>query len=139
MGPWWVWHLGQEGSLGVSCHLKLASCDCRYSRVGGGAGDGDGPGGGGIYDVYVAQVILAVQPNWSMPVYSRSNMVVQVRIQLDPHGKVLDCKVEKSSGRPEFDASAVNAVVRTGNLPAPPTPAQQDLLISFNSQQMMGR
>ena len=107
--------------------------------VGGGGGDGDGPGGGGIYDVYVAQVILAVQPNWSMPVYSRSNMVVQVRIQLDPHGKVLDCKVEKSSGRPEFDASAVNAVVRTGNLPAPPTPAQQDLLISFNSQQMMGR
>lgn len=111
----------------------------RQKGVGGGGGDGDGPGGGGIYDVYVAQVILAVQPNWSMPVYSRSNMVVQVRIQLDRNGKVLDCKVEKSSGRPEFDASAVNAVVRTGTLPAPPTPAQQDLLISFNSQQMMGR
>ena len=111
----------------------------KQQGVGGGGGDGDGPGGGGIYDVYVAQVILAVQPNWSMPVYSRSNMVVQVRIQLDPHGKVLDCKVEKSSGRPEFDASAVNAVVRTGNLPAPPTPAQQDLIISFNSQQMLGR
>ncbi len=111
----------------------------RRKGVGGGGGEGDGPGGGGIYDVYVAQVILAVQPNWSMPVYSRSNMVVQVRIQLDRNGKVLDCKVEKSSGRPEFDASAVNAVVRTGTLPAPPTPAQQDLLISFNSQQMMGR
>ena len=74
-----------------------------------------------------------------MPVYSRNNMVVQVRIKLDPNGKVLDCKVEKTSGRPEFDASAVNAVVRTGYLPAPPTPAQQDLLISFNSLQMLGR
>jgi len=111
----------------------------RQQGVGGGGGDGDGPGGGGIYDVYVAQVILAVQPNWSMPVYSRNNMVVQVRIKLDPNGKVLDCKVEKTSGRPEFDASAVNAVVRTGYLPAPPTPAQQDLLISFNSLQMLGR
>ena len=124
-----------------SAARALADLEKMQSKkgVGGGGGDGDGPGGGGIYDVYVAQVILAVQPNWSMPVYSRSNMVVQVRIQLDPHGKVLDCKVEKSSGRPEFDASAVNAVIRTGDLPAPPTPAQQDLLISFNSQQMLGR
>ena len=124
-----------------SASRALADLEKQVSRkgVGGGGGEGDGPGGGGIYDVYVAQVILAVQPNWSMPVYSRSNMVVQVRIKLDPSGKVLDCKVEKSSGRPEFDASAVNAVVRTGMLPAPPTPAQQDLLISFNSLQMMGR
>ncbi|MBR5883530.1 MAG: cell envelope integrity protein TolA, partial [Mailhella sp.] len=128
----------QAGSSAAKALADLEKMQ-RRQGVGGGAGDGDGPGGGGIYDVYVAQVILAVQPNWSMPVYSRSNMVVQVRIQLDRHGKVLDCKVEKSSGRPEFDASAVNAVVRTGMLPAPPTPAQQDLLISFNSQQMLGR
>ena len=107
--------------------------------VGGGGGEGDGPGGGGIYDVYVAQVILAVQPNWSMPTYSRTNMVVQVRIQLDRSGRVLDCKIVNSSGRPEFDASAVNAVLRTGTLPPPPTPAQQELIISFNSLQMLGK
>ena len=107
--------------------------------VGGGGGEGDGPGGGGIYDVYVAQVILAVQPNWSMPTYSRNNMVVQVRIKLDKQGNVLDCHIERLSGRPEFDASAVNAIIRTKTLPPPPTPAQQDLVISFNSLQMLGR
>ena len=63
-------------------------------------------------------------------------MVVHVRIKLDPSGRVLDCKVEKSSGRPDYDASAVNAVIRTGTLPPPPTPAQRDIIISFNSQTM---
>ncbi len=111
----------------------------RETGVGGGGGSGTGPGGGGIYDVYVAQVILAVQPNWSMPTYSRENLMVGVRIRLAPDGKVLDCRIEQSSGRPDFDASAINAVLRTKNLPPPPTPAQQDMLISFNAQQLAGR
>lgn len=107
--------------------------------VGGGAGQGDGPGGGGIYDVYAGLVMLAVKPNWSMPTYSRDNLVVQVRIQLDPHGKILDCTVVRSSGRVDFDGSAVNAVLRTGSLPTPPTPDQQDLLVTFNALEMAGR
>ena len=126
---------------GTSASRALADLEKQVGRtgVGGGGGEGDGPGGGGIYDVYVAQVILAIQPNWSMPTYSRNNMVVQVRIKLDKQGNVLDCRIERSSGRPEFDASAINAVIRTKTLPPPPTPAQQDLVVSFNSQQMMGR
>ena len=106
---------------------------------GGGAGEGDGPGGGGIYDVYMGQVILAVRPNWSMPTYSRQNLSVQVRVKLDTSGKVLDCSVARSSGRAEVDASAVNAIIRTKVLPPPPTPDQQDLLLTFNTQEMMGR
>ena len=126
---------------GTSASRALADLEKQVGRtgVGGGGGEGDGPGGGGIYDVYVAQVILAIQPNWSMPTYSRNNMVVQVRIKLDKQGNVLDCRIERSSGRPEFDASAINAVIRTKTLPPPPTPAQQDLVVSFNSLQMMGR
>lgn len=126
---------------GSSASRALADLEKQVGQtgVGGGGGEGDGPGGGGIYDVYVAQVVLAVQPNWSMPTYSRTNMVVQVRIKLDKQGHVLDCRIEQSSGRPEFDASAINAVVRTGTLPPPPTAAQQDLVISFNSLQMAGR
>jgi len=132
-------HSGKGG--GTSASRALADLEKQIGRtgVGGGGGDGDGPGGGGIYDVYAAQVILAVQPHWSMPTYSRNNMVVQVRIKLDKQGRVLDCGIERSSGRPEFDASAVNAILRAKTLPPPPTPAQQDLVISFNSLQMMGR
>jgi colicin import membrane protein len=61
-----------------------------------------------------------------------------VRIRLDPAGRVLDCAIENSSGRPDFDASAVNAVLRAGPLPEPPSPAQQELIISFNSRELAG-
>ena len=133
----------QSSGKGRSSSASRALADLEKqvgkTGIGGGGGEGDGPGGGGIYDVYVARVILAVQPNWSMPTYSRSNMVVQVRIKLDKQGNILDCGIERSSGKAEFDASAVNAIIRTKTLPPPPTPAQQDLVISFNSLQMMGR
>ena len=108
------------------------------NEAGGGGGTGSGNGGGGIYDVYAAQVILAVQPNWSMPTYSRQNLVVQVRIKLDLAGTVMKVEIVESSGRADFDASAVNAVLRTKTLPKPPTKEQQDLIISFNSLELAG-
>ncbi len=107
-------------------------------EMGGGGGTGSGNGGGGIYDVYAAQVILTVQPNWKMPTYSRQNLVVQVRIKLDIAGNVMNASIEESSGRADFDASAVNAVLRTKTLPKPPTKEQQDLIISFNSLELAG-
>ena len=107
-------------------------------EMGGGGGTGSGNGGGGIYDVYAAQVILAVQPNWSMPTYSRQNLVVQVRIRLDISGTVLSAEIVEGSGRADFDASAVNAVLRTKVLPKPPTKEQQDLIISFNALELAG-
>jgi colicin import membrane protein len=129
-----------KGSAAASALKDLARELGGKTGVGGGGGQGDGPGGGGIYDVYAGLVIEAVRPNWSIPVMSRSNMVVQVRIELDRNGKVLDCTIERSSGRPDFDASAVNAVQRTsekGMFPKPPTRAQQDILITFNSQDLI--
>ncbi len=103
---------------------------------GGGGGEGDGPGGGGIYDVYMGQVILAIRPHWSMTTYSRQNFTVKVRVKVAPNGEILDCSLERGSGRAEIDASAVNAVIRTKILPPPPTPEQQDLSITFNTQEM---
>ena len=130
---------GKQNSSSAARALEELARETGSGGVGGGGGSGSGPGGGGIYDVYVGQVILAVQPNWSMPTYSRENLVAGVRIRLAPDGGVLDCRIEQSSGRPDFDASAVNAVLRTKKLPPPPTPAQQDLLINFNAQQLAGR
>ena len=108
-------------------------------QQGGGGGVGDGPGGGGLYDVYVGQVMLLVQSHWSLPTYSRENLVVQVRIVQDAAGTIQDCRIVSSSGRNDVDASAVNAVLRTGNLPPPPTLEQHELIITFNTQDMAGR
>ncbi len=112
--------------------------DSSKGTGGGGGGEGDGPGGGGINDVYAGLVMMAIRANWSMPTFSRENLVAVVRIKLDKSGKILDSDIEKSSGRADFDASAVNAVIRTKNLPEPPTKEQQDLLLNFNSLELMG-
>lgn len=135
---------GSRGSSNKGGKSSVAGALAEFQKNaggagGGGGGEGDGPGGGGIYDVYMGQVILAVRPNWSIPTYSKQNLSVQVNVKLDPSGKVLSCTIARSSGRAEVDASAVNAVIRTKVLPAPPTPEQQELLISFNTQEMMGR
>lgn len=106
---------------------------------GGGGGEGSGPGGGGIYDVYAGMVILAIRPNWSMPTYSRDMLIAQVRVRMDASGNVLNAAIERSSGRADFDASAVNAVLRTKTLPPPPTPEQLEIVIGFNSLEMAGR
>lgn len=128
----------QKKSQGASA-LSSALAELKeMHEAGGGGGTGSGNGGGGIYDVYAAQVILAVQPNWSMPTYSRQNLVVQVRIRLDISGTVLSAEIVEGSGRADFDASAVNAVLRTKVLPKPPTKEQQDLIISFNALELAG-
>ncbi len=127
----------EEKSKASSALSALAELE-QMNEAGGGGGTGSGNGGGGIYDVYAAQVILAVQPNWSMPTYSRQNLVVQVRIKLDLAGTVMKVEIVESSGRADFDASAVNAVLRTKTLPKPPTKEQQDLIISFNSLELAG-
>lgn len=127
----------QDKAKGGSVSNALAELQ-GMQQMGGGGGTGSGNGGGGIYDVYAAQVILAVQPNWSMPTYSRQNLVVQVRIRLDISGTVLSAEIVEGSGRADFDASAVNAVLRTKVLPKPPTKDQQDLIISFNALELAG-
>ena len=105
---------------------------------GGGGGEGEGEGGGGVYNVYAGQVILAVRPNWQMPTYSRDVFVAQVWVKIDASGNVLDCGIERSSGRADFDASAVNAIIRTKTLPAPPSPDLQNMVLTFNSLEMAG-
>ena len=124
----------------ISGALEAARRDAKkQAAAGGGGGEGDGPGGGGLYDVYAGQVIMAVRPNWSMPTYSREVLVAYVRVILDAQGNVLEAKLEKGSPRADFNASTVNAVLRTRKLPPPPTPEQRNIVIMFNSQEMMGR
>lgn len=132
----------RKGNASTSVAGALASAErtVRSSGAGGGGGgEGTGPGGGGIYDIYAGLVILAVRPNWSMPTYSRDMLIAQVRVRMDPAGNVLSASLERGSGRADFDASCVNAVLRTKILPPPPTPDQAEIVIGFNSLEMSGR
>ena len=52
----------------------------------------------------------AVRPNRGCANASRINHVCHVRVKVDAKGKVLSATVERPSGNPQYDASAVNAV-----------------------------
>lgn len=110
---------------------------------GGGGGEGEGPGGGGIYDVFLGQVMMAVRPNWMYANASRAALVCVVHVRLDANGGVVgDPQLARSSGNAQFDASAVNAVIRTGaagQFPPPPGPQYRELDLVFNLSEMMGR
>ena len=99
----------------------------------------DGPDENLLFNAYAEQVMLAVRPNWGFASAGRVNLSCVVRVKVDMQGKVLQAEISQSSGNSQYDASAVNAVIRTKVLPAPPTPDQQELLLTFNTQEMMGR
>ncbi|MDO5484401.1 MAG: TonB C-terminal domain-containing protein [Desulfovibrionaceae bacterium] len=109
---------------------------------GGGGGEGDGSGGGGLANVYLGEVMLAVRPNWAYASASRVNLVCVVRVAVDLQGNVMLAELERGSGNAQFDASAVNAVIRTGQaglFPPPPGPEYLDLRLVFNMNELMGR
>lgn len=109
---------------------------------GGGAGQGGGPGGGGLGDVYVGQVMVAVRPNWGFTAGGRRSLTCVVRVNVDMQGNVLDTKVTQSSGNAQYDASAVNAIIRTsraGDFPPPPNPEYTNLDLVFMLDELMRR
>ena len=97
----------ESGDRGTAVEQALAQ-----ARKNAG-GDGGG-GGGGLNEVYLGQIMLAVRPNWSFASASRANFACIVHVSVDMNGEVQDAQVTQGSGNAQFDASAVNAVIRTG-------------------------
>ena len=133
----------QSGDRGNSVERALAQLSKKGGGTrGGGGGEGDGPGGGGLYDVYLGQVMLAVRPNWGYASPRRENLACVVNVKVDMEGKVSAANVTQGSGNAQFDASVVNAVLRTsqaGQFPIPPNRDYMDLDLVFSYNEMMGR
>lgn len=109
---------------------------------GGGGGSGDGPGGGGLGDVYIGQVMLAVRPNWGFASSARVSLVCIIKVNVDMQGKVQSAVISQSSGNAQYDASAVNAIVRTsqaGDFPPPPNINYSDLDLVFTLDELRQR
>lgn len=109
---------------------------------GGGGGDGSGPGGGGLHSVYLGQVMLAVRPNWGYASATRKNLQCTIHIAVSRQGEVLSTQIVQSSGNAQYDASCVNAIMRTskaGDFPPPPTSEYEKLDIVFTLNELQGR
>ncbi|WP_257243081.1 cell envelope integrity protein TolA [Desulfovibrio legallii] len=132
-----------SGDRGNAVEQALAQAQRRAGgNRGGGGGEGSGPGGGGLGDVYMGQVMLAVRPNWGFASAGRVNLVCVVNVKVDMQGRVQQTTVTRGSGNAQFDASAVNAVIRTsqsGQFPPPPSAEYTDLDLVFTLDELMGR
>lgn len=72
-------------------------------------------------DEFTATIQTHVRKFWKAPPWSAGqNYKVRVVVKLAPNGRVLSKQVSRSSGRPEFDASALEAVEAAD--PFPPAP-----------------
>ncbi len=87
-----------------------------------------GPSGAGRMDPelarYVAQCRAAILANWKpLPaiIAAHPEYKVQLRVTVSSNGTIGKPQISKGSGDSSFDASAISAVSRTANLPAPPT------------------
>jgi colicin import membrane protein len=79
----------------------------------------------------------AIKKNWRFPVVGRDkNLVAVVEIRISKAGQILESRVAQSSGRPDFDNSALKAVTETKDLPPPPSDSLEALRINFNLQEL---
>ncbi|MDR1855669.1 MAG: TonB family protein [Desulfovibrio sp.] len=133
----------ESGDRGSAVEQALAQAKLKAGGGrGGGGGEGEGPGGGGLGDVYQGQVMLAVRPNWGYATSSRVNYVCQITVKVALDGTVQKATIARSSGNAQFDASAVNAILRTsqaGDFPPPPNKNYTDLELVFSFDELMGR
>lgn len=97
-----------------------------------------GGGGGGLSEVFTAIVAQQIKRNWRWPDYaSNSNLVCVVELTIDAQGMIADSRLASTSGRPEFDNSALRAVKETEQVAQPPARRLQKVLVKFNSQELL--
>ena len=89
-----------------------------------------------------AAAAVAVDTEGGYASTARQNLSCLINVKVDMQGKVQEAKVIQSSGNPQFDSSAVSAIMRTSNngaFPPPPSQAYTDLDLSFSLNDLMGR
>jgi colicin import membrane protein len=110
------------------------------AQSGGAPGGADGAQVGLARRLYYTEIWNAIRRQWVLPEYLKSQrletmLVVVVRRD----GKVLDLRVEKSSGNEAYDESARRAVRKAEPLPPFPaiySPAQEEIGLRFRPEDL---
>lgn len=85
----------------------------------GGTGRMSGGGGGKEYDKYIGMIRSKITRNWRRPPGTVSGLQVTLRVKLFPGGGVADVRIARSSGDPDYDRSAQEALQAADPLPVP--------------------
>lgn len=74
----------------------------------------------GIFDDYYAKIRNHIWQHWVYPDTGQKNLETIISIIVMKDGTILIQKIEKSSGNPLFDKSAIKALTKASPLPPPP-------------------
>ena len=88
---------------------------------------------------YSSKVMDKIVAKWSPPPQLKREYRLKLRIGLDGHGKLLECKAQRSSGLEALDASACAAVKAAAPFGDPPYGMPADIYLSFWTGGPQGR
>lgn len=124
-----------KGNSAVNDALKSMQTDAvvmdalRDLGEGEGGGEGNGMGGGvgdgtGVQVTYQTLVSGIIRNYWTYPNQGdRSIPIAVAYVQISTAGEVVDYRIVKSSGRPDFDSSILAAIRKANHHPLPPPPS----------------
>jgi colicin import membrane protein len=73
------------------------------------------------HDNYMSDLDTHIKQNWSLPEWlAKRDLKAQVRVLIDARGNILERKIVKSSGNPNYDEEALAAIDKSAPFPAPP-------------------
>lgn len=73
------------------------------------------------HEAYLGNIDQHVKKNWSLPQWlANKNYKAQALIKLDERGNVIENKIVKSSGNPDYDDEVLTAIQRSSPFPPPP-------------------
>ncbi len=90
----------------------------------------------GLTQVYGQIAEAAIKQHWRFPRVGKKNLTARIEVRVDHGGKVLGTKVLVSSGRKDFDGSALRAIHEAEPLPKPPSSTIKRLIINFNLSEL---
>jgi colicin import membrane protein len=83
------------------------------------------------HDNYGAELNRHIKKNWTLPEWlTNRNLKAQMVVYIDSHGNILERKLVKSSGNPEYDEAVIKAVDDSAPFPAPPEKFQAYLSVN---------
>jgi len=75
---------------------------------------------GSLFDEYYGKISEEIHQQWNWPTAGQKDLEATISIKIIKDGTIFIQKVEKSSGNPFFDKSAIRALTKASPLSAPP-------------------
>lgn len=130
---------GEKGATGSRDGVAKGAGE-KGAQQGGPPGGADGAQVGLARRLYYTEIWNAIRRQWALPEFLKSQRLETVLIiVLRRDGKVLDLRVEKSSGNEVYDESARRAVRKAEPLPPFPaiySPAQEEIGLRFRPEDL---